>query len=82
MAKVRVVLDHKAMARLLKSSEVRGDIKRRVDAIAASAGEGYVAEVEDQKNRVRGAVYTHGFEAILDQARHHTLERALGAGRG
>lgn len=48
----------------------------------ASAGAGYAGGTEDGGDRVRGYIYTFTFEAMLDQARNATLQRALGGTGG
>lgn len=71
----------KAFREVRTSPEMTADVARRVNAIAAAAGEGYEAETETLPTRARGAVYTRSAEAIYDNAKNNTLVRSLDAGR-
>jgi hypothetical protein len=76
-----VILAAAAIGKLLESPEVRADLKRRTDRIAAAAGQGFEASVEVGRNRARGSVITATPEARSAEARDHVLLRALDAGR-
>lgn len=68
--------------RLLKSRGVQDELLRRAEAIAAAAGEGMEATVEIGENRAHASVITGNFAAIVAEARHRALTRAIDAGRG
>lgn len=78
---IRVTLNPKGVEALLKSAEVQADLKRRADAIAAAAGPGMEARASVDKDRARAAVVTATFDAILAEAAHKNLTRAIDAGR-
>lgn len=82
---VRVVLNHAEIARLLRGEgEYRGvkeDLRRRADAVAEQAGPGNVVEEGGSRARARFAVVTETPEAMLNEARHRTLTRAVDAAR-
>lgn len=81
MANVKVVVNRRAIRDLLRSREVRKDLKRRGDKIAAAAGPGHRVEEEVGPNRARVAVITDTTEAVISEATDRTLTRALDAGR-
>lgn len=83
MGKVRVVHDHKAYEALLKDPAVLADLQRRAEAIAEAANaEGlHVVRFEVGKNRARAAVITGDVKAMLAEANHQNLTRAIAAGR-
>lgn len=81
MATVRVILNRKNVRELLRSEGVRADLHRRAENIAASAGPGHRAESEIGRTRARAAVITATHQAIVAEARHRNLTRALDAGR-
>jgi len=67
------------------SERVLRELDERAQRIAEDAGAGFEAqtpEITGGRGRGRVAVVTTTIDAALDQARNHTLERALGAGRG
>lgn len=82
----KVVLNKKGFTELLHHPRVKADLKRRADAIAAAAGDGFRSgEVrEGQKGRRRRAhnvVITDSTKGRIRQARRNILQRALYAGR-
>lgn len=81
MAKVRVRINSRGARALLQSSEIAGDLKGRVDAIRAAAGDGYEADVQQGKTRQRGMVKTVTAEAMIDNARNNTLLKSVDRGR-
>ena len=64
-----------------RSPEALAAVRRRAQRIADASGEGYVAEAAVGANRVRAAVITGDFAAILDNARYNTLVRNFDRGR-
>lgn len=81
MASVRIEINADGVRELLRSQEVRDDLQRRAERIAAQAGEGYEADSSLSPKRARANVRTVTPEAMRDEAINHTLERALDAGR-
>lgn len=78
---------------LLRSEEVKKDLRRRSERVAdaalsgytAAPGErnpGYVANVQQGKSRARGSVVTATPHAARSSAVNNTLLRALEAARG
>ena len=86
-SKIKVVPSPRGYAEARKLKGVSDEIKRRVDAIAAAAGDGYVANVQEvggnslHSGRARGSVITDTPAAMRDQAKNQTLQRALSAGQ-
>ncbi|MEW2011404.1 hypothetical protein AB0300_18235 [Microbacterium sp. NPDC078814] len=78
MAKPRVKWNRAAFRELRLTPEALELVEEHADAVAARAGSGYEASAVYGKNRARASVITGNFEAILDNARHNTLLRALG----
>lgn len=61
-------------------ARIRAEVERVMGYASSSAG--YRGGTEDGGDRVRGYVYTHEFEAMLDNARNDTLARGMGGGLG
>ena len=80
MNDVRVVLNRKGIAELLRSKEVRSDLYTRGKAIAAAAGEGHEVALNVHK-RARVSIRTVTPEAMESEATDRTLTRSLDAGR-
>ncbi len=81
MAKIRVKINSAAARALLNSAEVKADIARRAGAVAAGAGEGFEASVQEGKSRARASVITADVEAIRKNAKNNTLLKNLDLGR-
>lgn len=81
MANVRIKLNRRAMAALLKGPEVQAELKRHADPIAEAAGQGTEVDVHVGKTRARATVRTATFEARKAEATTRALTRALDAGR-
>lgn len=77
----RFVLNHKGVDELLKSPEMLSDLERRAEAIAAAAGEGMEVNVEVGQTRARASVFTATIDAMVAEAVHRDLTRAIDAGR-
>lgn len=82
MANVRLVLNRRGIRDLLRSRDVLRDLEKRGERIADAAGPGHRVESEIGPNRARVAVITDTSEAVISEAQHRTLTRALDAGRG
>lgn len=78
---VRIELNSQGVRDLLRSSEVKADLQRRADNIAAAAGPGFVADSTTGPNRARASVGTTDIESMRAEAEDRALTRALDAGR-
>lgn len=81
MPNFRLVLNRKGIRELLRSPEVQRDLRRRAEAIAASAGPGHEVDVEVGPNRARASVRTVTIDAMIGEAEHRDLSRAIDAAR-
>lgn len=82
MSKVRIKLNHDAIAEFLRSDDVRLELERRAQAIAnAAGGEGFEVESRVGAKRVRTSVRTATLEARMAEAEERALTSALEAGR-
>lgn len=83
--RVRVTLNHSEVRRMLRGEGqyvgVLHDLRRRAEAVAAAAGEGFEADTFVGRNRARAGVITATPAAMEAEARDHTLIRALDAAR-
>lgn len=85
MGNVRIEINHDAVAKLLKSSELAALIGEKCAAIAEAAGAGggeFGHDVIVGANRVHGMVWTEDEEARRAEATERRLTAALDAGRG
>lgn len=73
MANDRIKWDSKAIAAMLKGSEVQGDLKARVQRAAARAGDGYEAKVSVGRSRALAMVSAETVHAVRSNAKNHTL---------
>jgi hypothetical protein len=80
---VRIELNRAGVRELLRNDPgIRSDLTRRAERIAAAAGDGFVAHsAQAGAHRARAAVVTETWEAAAAEATHHTLTRAIDAGR-
>lgn len=80
---VRVVMNSAAAKALLQSTEVKTDMQRRGNAIAAAAGGApdFVVETQDGSARARVVVITDTIQGRLAEANDRALSNALDAGR-
>jgi hypothetical protein len=75
----RIKWNHGAFDRLRKTGEVQAELVRQAARIASAAGDGFETRpVEVGRHRARAAVVTASFEAMLSEAKHGTLIRAVG----
>lgn len=81
MSKVRVRINNRALAALLKGDEVKTDLDDRAARIAAAAGEGMETDGEVGRQRYRASVRTADVEAMKAEAKDRALSRAVDAGR-
>ncbi|MCG7284964.1 hypothetical protein MHY85_03125 [Cellulomonas sp. ACRRI] len=84
-AKIRVKWRNGAFADLRTEPAVMDELDAYAEHIAAAAGDGFEARMaEETGGRVRGraAVLTTTTEAMRDNAKNHTLLRALGQAKG
>ncbi|MFH5879760.1 hypothetical protein [Arthrobacter sp. NA-172] len=79
----KVEINDEAARALLRSPEVKADLKRRGNRIAAAAGAGTWDVTESNTpSRARVSVGTGDYKAREAEATNRTLLRALEAGRG
>lgn len=84
MAKARVKINRAGLRQLRQSPDVASDIRRRANAIAASATQkqgDYVVDSGDTGKRARSAVLTDSWGARWRNKRDNELLRAIDAGR-
>ena len=77
----RIVWNRKAFEALRRSPGVAADLRRRADAIASAAGDGFVAESGQGRSRARAAVIATTYQARRRSAADNVLVRSLDAGR-
>jgi hypothetical protein len=77
----KVDLNEAGIAELLKDTGVQADLVRRGDAIAATAGPGHVVDLNIESRRASVIVVTDTIEAMVGEAVHRNLTRAIDAGR-
>lgn len=82
MAKVKVVVNPKAVRDILRGREMQADLERRARRISTAAGPGHRVESNVGRNRARAVVITETYEAMRREATRRSLSRALDAGRG
>lgn len=82
MANTRIVLNSAGVRALLKSGAIQSDLAARAHAIASAAGEGFEASSVVGATRARASVITATPAAMVAEARHRALTRAIDAGRG
>lgn len=83
MAKVKFIWNMPGFEDVRRADEVVDRIQEEVDRIMSVTGgitRGYDGEVSQGPSRPVGRVWTYDFDAIRDNARNHTLLRALGGG--
>lgn len=79
---VRVEINKKAVADLLKSAEVQKVLRDRGDAISSAAGPGHSVLPRRGGDRAAVFVRTETAEAKYLEATKRNLTRAIDAGRG
>lgn len=80
---VRVVINTEGVRELLRSTEVRQDLRRRADAIARAAGgePDFVADDQVMSHRARASVRTATPEGMRAEETDRALTKAIDAGR-
>jgi hypothetical protein len=81
VATVLIRLVPGAVEKLMKEPGVQADLVRRGQAIARAAGPGHLVDLNVESHRASVIVITDTFEAILGEANHRNLTRAIEAGR-
>lgn len=76
MTQVKIVIDNAGLRALATPM-----IESAAERIAAAAGKGFEASVQQGKTRPHGVVKAATFKARRDNARHNALLKALNAGR-
>ncbi|WP_152353324.1 hypothetical protein [Brachybacterium subflavum] len=82
MGKPSVQLNSREIDKLLKSPEVQKDLRRRTNAAARAAGDGYEADVTVGSTRALGMVRAATPKARASNAKHHTLMQVIDQMRG
>jgi len=77
----KIDLNDSGVIDLLKSTGVQADLVRRGNAIAAAAGPGHNVDLNIESRRASVIVVTTTIEAMVGEAVHRNLSRALDAGR-
>lgn len=84
--KINIKLNPAEVKKLLKGQGpykgVRTDLEARMNRIAAAAGPGHSAEIDETPNRLRAGIWTSTDEARKAEATNLNLTRAIDAGRG
>lgn len=73
-------LSRKAVRDLLKDPALEAHLLAEAKAIAARAGDGFVASSMIGRNRARASVITDSFSAMYREAKYGTLSKAAGLG--
>jgi hypothetical protein len=73
-------LNRKAVRDLLKDPALEQHLLSEAEAIAARAGDGFVASSMIGRNRARASVITESFSAMYREAKYGTLSKAAGLG--
>lgn len=81
MVGVRVKLNRRNVAALLKDERVRANLEGRARRIAQRAGSGFEADSVIGRNRARATVWTDTPEARRAEAQANALTAAIDAGR-
>ena len=77
----RIKINRKAIAALLKSPEVKAEVRSRAGRIASAAGPGFEVRSSVGRTRARAVVITTTTEARVAQAADRKLSNAISAGR-
>lgn len=78
---IRIELNRSGVRQLLRGDDVKAELKRRAEKIAAAAGPGHKVNSSVGANRARAEVVTDSFAARYNEATNRSLTRALDAGR-
>jgi pantoate kinase len=73
-------INRKAVRDLLKDPALEQHLLSEAEAIAARAGDGFVASSMIGRNRARASVITESFSAMYREAKYGTLSKAAGLG--
>ena len=77
----RIVWNLKGFEALRRSPGVAADLRRRAEAIASAAGDGFVAESGQGRSRARAVIIAASPKARRRNAADNVLLRSLDAGR-
>lgn len=77
MPKTKIVLDHKGIDSLLKSTEVSGYVSEIAQQVASKCGAGYETDTYTTPSRVVSSVYTDDAAAARDNIENNTLLKAV-----
>lgn len=79
---IRIELNRRGVAELLKSERVAAELQRRAQAVANAAGPGHKVDVTTTGTRARAAVVTDTVEAMLNETTDRNLSRSFNAASG
>lgn len=82
MAKKGFELNERGIGEILNGDGFAADLSSRMDAIVATAGEGFVASIQKGRVRIQASIITATPKAIRRERKHRILERAVDSGRG
>ena len=77
MAKIEIELDSAGVRALLQSPEIRVVCSDRIRAAQAMCGEGYETDTYVGKTRVNAMLRAATPQAMADNAKNHTIEKAI-----
>lgn len=78
---MRIKWNIKGFEELRRAPGVAADVDSRAARVASAAGDGYESSPYEGKSRHRASVFTQTPRAMVDNAKHNTLLRAIDAGR-
>lgn len=78
MAKVRVVLNRKAVGQLLKSKEMQAILDEQASRVLASLGGGYESEAGATEQRAKVRITAATAAARKENLENNTLLKAIG----
>lgn len=74
---IKIKFNLKAFEDIRRSEPVREEIEKHIDNIYVQLPDGYGEAVEQGHSRLRGAIWTEDYDAIVDNATNHTLLQLL-----
>ena len=77
MSKLKITLNTKGVAELMKSAEIQEVLKNHATAIRNRCGDGYEQDIHVGKNRANAMVSATTFEARKDNMKNNTILKAV-----
>jgi len=81
VADADIKLNSAGMREMLKMPGIVADVRRRAEAVARAAGDGFEARTTPRRNRARAEAVASSFDARRRQSKSSTLLAALSAAR-